>query len=332
MALDGLYGLTDLNMEFVRDPSCWLEAEKLEAFLCKLDQTYGLQFSESLVTKVGHDCNRLRSWGVLDSVLRMMQKPQDIFCQPERFMSYFISPEPPIGNLKVTSVSVTFDFPISSFEFPYVTEYIKAAIEGLPQYLGKQNALVEWDDCRIHISWSAAQVNLLDDEILGKTLKPELLQSMVASLEDLQHQIERKNEELKYRDQEINRLKADIKNLLSTPITRRFRLPQQVGQNLPEEVEKIASEVKNEIFKLSDYIARAEQLVTLLTGKTRLNNQIKTAMRRVGWDQVLQGKTHATRRSVDLLEELKSTLAESTQPVTGAPVTGLEDSVRHIES
>ena len=313
VSAEGLYELTDLPMEFLRDPACWLEADKLELFLQTMDQAYGLKFNESLVTLVGASGFELRTWGVLDSVLKMIECPADIYGQPQRLLSYFVSPEPPIANLQVDEKNVSFDLPISSEEYPYVTEYLKAAIEGLPKYIGRHPSTVRWIDNRIEINWSSDQPTLLDKEALRKSLSPELLSGLVKSLESLQKQLEKKNEELKYKDKEIQRLKQDVQNLLKTPVNRKF-LPH-VGEQVvaTEEIKSSSGALKNEIARLADYISRAQQLVTLLIGRGRLDSQAKMAMRRVGWDQVIQGKVVAVRNAMGFIESIEKNTSLPTE-------------------
>ena len=139
--LEGLFDLTDLSAEFLRDPTCWLEAVKVENFLQQVDQKFGLQVSDHfLMTVVGENNHELRSWGVLDSVLKMMQKPEDIYSQPQRIFSYFVSPAPPVGQLKLSPSSVSFEFPMTDQEYPFVVEFLRASFESIPKYAGKEKA------------------------------------------------------------------------------------------------------------------------------------------------------------------------------------------------
>src|SRR5690349_16205454 len=126
---------TTLPEEFLRDPSYWMKAADMEAFL-QMAQTISHD-DGPLFQKAGHAGPELRSWGVLDSVLRMMPRPQEILAQPQRFLSYFISPEPPVDHVVKTDSSIELDLPISSEIYPLVTNYLKAAFESLPVYVGK---------------------------------------------------------------------------------------------------------------------------------------------------------------------------------------------------
>jgi hypothetical protein len=79
----------------------------------------------------GHSTPKKKVWGVLDSVLRMMPRPQEIFQQPEKFLGYFISPEPPVENIVRTENGISFDIPLPAEQYPLVTTYLKSAFEAL---------------------------------------------------------------------------------------------------------------------------------------------------------------------------------------------------------
>ena len=99
----------------MNDPTSWIPAADVESFLAGVYKTFSHQDPE-LIKHMGQRSAELRGWGVLDSVLRMIQRPQDIFAHPQRLISYFISPAPPIGNMIRESELVRFDLPISDNE------------------------------------------------------------------------------------------------------------------------------------------------------------------------------------------------------------------------
>lgn len=273
---DRLFDLTDLPTEFLRDPSCWLRAFEVETFLAAIESEYGRLWSETnLIGSVGHAAFDLRSWGVLDSVLRMMQTPQDIYLQPHRFLSYFVSPAPPIGHLIREQESVAFDLPISSSEFPFVTEYLRAALESLPRYLGQQMSVVRWRGNKILISWSEAQRSFLEQEDMEFNIKPELMQSLVTNLEVAQQELEEQKKSLLLVQEENEQLKKEVEHLSQSA-------------NKTSVVDADFDKLKADIMRLSDYMARSQQLVTLLIKQDRLDNQVREAMRRVDWDYIRQ--------------------------------------------
>ncbi len=124
-----VFELTDLPTEFLREPTCWIQAQDVEKFIGCLVREFSDSLHENLPTLVGRECHELRAWGVLDSVIKMMQKPQDLYLQPHRFLSYFVSPAPPVGNIQRGDESITFDLSISNQEFPFVAEFLRSALE-----------------------------------------------------------------------------------------------------------------------------------------------------------------------------------------------------------
>lgn len=307
--LEGVYDQTDLPVEFLRDPSAWVDSVKLEKFLKTLDALHGGKIKTCLVTEVGKKSNELRAWGVLDSVLKIMQNPHDIYLQPERFLSYFVSPAPPLAKIHNAKDGISFELPIFTEEYPCSTTYIRCALESLPLYIGKQPASVHWSQNKVEINWSQNQETLWTEEELGSQMRPELVRNMAASLEIYQKDLEKRNEELAFKDQEIDRLKADINNLLRTPIAgRKFSGSDLI--EVPTEMQERLSEIKNHLLLMNDYLSRAQQLITLLVGQGRNEAQMKLAMKRVGWDQVMASRSQLTRLTLDHIEQLKLKLTE----------------------
>jgi len=291
-----IFELTDLPTEFLREPSCWIPAQDVEKFLSSVDREFGSKFPESIATMVGHQCHTLRSWGVLDSVIKMMQKPQDLFLQPHRFLSYFVSPAPPVGNLKREDESISFDLPISNQEFPLVTEFLRSALEVLPCYLGRNQAQVMWKQTRIQISWSDSQSGLLKEEDLSPNYKPELVQNLMEALEESQRQIE------------------DLRNQLSQSESSH---PQPIPATETEFVQGMRTylvRARGHMMRLSDYLVRSQQLVTLLIGQDRLDRQVQEAMRRVDWDYVKTQSSQVAQETADLLTQFELELNQRLRP------------------
>ena len=174
--LSGYFSETDIPWELLRDPSYWMRAPDMEAFLERL------ALSSSVLIQAGHTTPKNKVWGVLDSVLRMMPQPQEIFHQPEKFLGYFISPEPPIENLVRTGMGLSFDIPLPAEQYPLVTKYLIAAFESLPIYVGQSPAVCEWTDIHLRIDWSTEQTSILNDEF--RQISPALMQDVIRQLQD----------------------------------------------------------------------------------------------------------------------------------------------------
>jgi hypothetical protein len=292
-----LFELTDLPTEFLREPSCWIPAQDVEKFIASMDREFGSIFHDSLPKLVGHECHELRSWGVLDSVIKMMQKPQDLFLQPHRFLSYFVSPAPPVGNVVREDESISFDLPISNQEFPCVTEFLRSALEVLPCYLGRNPAQVLWQQTRLKISWSESQNDLLKEEDLTPNYKPELVQNLMEALEESQRQIE------------------DLRNQLS--MSGEGEKAQPIPSTDTEFVQGMRTyltRARGHMMRLSDYLVRSQQLVTLLIGQNRMDRQVQEAMRRVDWDYVKAQSSQVAQETADLLTEFEQELNQRLRP------------------
>ena len=86
-----LYALTDLEMEFLKDPYQWLPIDLVESFLKKIESEYaGHSKNKGFFSHVGGSCFELSAWGDLDSVLKM-KSDRPVFSNLPVFLSYFIS-------------------------------------------------------------------------------------------------------------------------------------------------------------------------------------------------------------------------------------------------
>lgn len=298
--LSGLYELTDLSTESLQDPSSWMEAPKVEEFLRDLEQEYGHQFAgENFIEKIGHSSHDQRAWGVLDSVLRMMQKPQDIFSQPQRFLSYFISPAPPIAHIYRKKETVFFELPQVANHYPFVAEYLRSAFEALPGFMGSEMATAHWEGTKLFVSWSQKQENLFSEADDQPNLHPEFMQSLVMTLEGKEKDLEAKEQKIRELTAEVQRLSEENKNIRDSGTDEEQKAQKKEWvQALEQSLDAYFANQRGHLVRLGDYFTRAQQLITLLVGQDRMNKQVKEAMRRVDWETVRE-------RFMTTLEETK---------------------------
>lgn len=287
---------TPLPEEFLRDPSYWMQANEMESFLSQALQISQKHFEGPLFQKIGHSGPELRSWGIFDSVLRMMPGPQEILSQPERFLAYFISPAPPIDNIQRTETGVEFDVPVSTEQYPLATAYLAASFESLPLYVGQTLANCEWKSIHIKLRWSTDQKNFFEGVELGHSLSPDLMRNVVGTLEKHSKELEEKNRELQAKNEAL--LLSQKKMEESLRAQGSFSAAQEVTliktQSLsvaPVNAKLISSsdskdELLQNLSRLGDYMVRARQLITMLIGQGHKNPQIKEAMKRVDWERV----------------------------------------------
>lgn len=314
--LSSLLSQTSLPEEFLRDPSYWMPAQEMESFLENAQRL--AKDDGPLYQKIGHAVPTLRSWGVLDSVLRMMPKPQEILAQPQRFLPYFITPEPPVENVAKTDSSVEFDLPISSDLYPLTTAFLKSSFESLPVYVGQPLAHGAWNGIHVKMNWHSEQATMFGEET-GHQISPELLRSVVAQLETHQKELEEKNRDLQDKNQALEKEMAaidsqtknkanEVPHLLSTPV-----------HNLEFIDEGSIEALKTNLAKLSDYMVRAQQLVTMLVAQDRMSPAVKQAMKKIDWDRVKFQFPKTVSESREILNHTQEKFKSEQTSKSGAP-------------
>ncbi len=293
--LSPVYDQIDLPVEFLKDSSYWIEAPKLELLLKDL---FALDHKKSisdldLAHEIGLRVAEYRTWGALDSVLRMMPRPQELLLHPERFFSYFISPPPPAESLVRTNESVEFDLPISSDQFPLVTAFLSGAFSALPCFAGGQLGCSTWEGIHFAVSWSTGQTTLLPSkESTNHAVSPQLLNDLVVSLQKNQSELEERNRNLLEKNAELVRAKEQLELM--------------IGQSHLKVTETLNKQVKHSIVQLKrmkDYMVRGQQLITLLVAQDRMSPTVQSAIKRVDWDFV---KEQFPLAAMDVLRTLEN--------------------------
>lgn len=258
----------NLSFEVASSPDAWLPSQNVEAFLALFAEESVAETGQ-VVINVGHMSPELKAWGVLDSVLKMMRSPKDLYLQPDRFLSYFVSPPPPIQKKDATESRIIFEVPIYFDEYPNTCLYLKSCLESLAVYANKDLAQVSWQDNVITINWEQNQSSLLSEE--NYYFNPELVKSIIETVESNQFTIDQLRKELEQKEKELSRLKeiqesAHVEDIHWTTADRHW--------------------FESEILKLQDYFSRAQQLVTILVGSDRKSRLVKEAMKKVRWNNV----------------------------------------------
>lgn len=140
--LEGFFEKFETPIEFLKDPSGRLEFREMEAFLEALADYLGFADKARFFREIGRNNFELRAWGVLDSVLKMVESPADIFLQPDRFLSYFLTPHPDITIQSQGDHQLLFTLNQSPPK-SHVSSYLLGAVEGLPHYMGMPQAQIE---------------------------------------------------------------------------------------------------------------------------------------------------------------------------------------------
>ncbi len=311
--LTSLYEQTPIPVELMRDSSYWVSAPDMENLL-EAAIRLPLKNDGHILQQAGHSGPELRAWGVLDSVLRMMPRPQEIFNQPEQFLSYFISPKPPIENLRHTELGVTFDLPLPAEQYPLVTTYLKAAFESLPVYVGQPLAQCQWEGISLNLSWSTQQSSIFT-ESPGHQVSPELFQSLIEDLQNTQREREDLQKyvgdlEGKIRDYEKQIVAPELVGDLDLK-NKASLLPHEGSlSHLNFDSESPSYVLSQNLARLHDYMVRAQQLITMLAAQGKMTPAVKEAMRRVDWEFV---KTQYPRTVFESMEIVKKVYTKNAE-------------------
>lgn len=302
----------DFPEEFMRDPAYWVNAEQLETWLQLFVEFFQPIESNDLLEEIGQQIPVLKAWGVLDSVLKMMPRPQEIMNQPERFLSYFISPAPPVANLRREVNRVAFDLPISTEQFPLTTTLLKAAFSVLPCYVSQLPAKCEWDDIHFSLSWTAPPENLLlPAEQLGHRISPELMQSIIEQLEQNQRELEKRNEELVRKNEELEAAHKELQAHINAQLfNEKMKGLSEFALIVAKDLQVPADTLTQEIQRMQDYMVRAQQVITLMNGLEKTSPLLKEILRRVDWEWAKNYFHKSLKESEEALGSIRKLSAE----------------------
>lgn len=323
--LEPLYERFDWPLHYLRDSSSWLEADRLEYVLATLEELYGPRIlsetGHTFFEVVGHASPQLRAWGALDSVLRIVPGIRELYQQPDRFLASFISPQPAIRGLKhansdgVERTEFRIDF--SDDRMPHAARYLRAAFEALPEFIGKSRSHVTWSNGHVLIEWSERQVPFVPMSAMAPhevpSLSPELLRTILVDLANAQRELESTRRALTDRETELQKFKSPTLSpgpkLMADDTQLDPALSVAVAEAREQEARERELRMKlalHEIYKLGDYFARAQQMVTILrgpsgpTGSTKVNAE--AMVRRTAWDRVSQEAPEVIRKAARLLQ------------------------------
>ncbi|MBX3018641.1 MAG: hypothetical protein KF767_12180 [Bdellovibrionaceae bacterium] len=294
--------------EFLRDPSYWIKAEELEHLIAVVLERSREVPGQQLLSAMAQSCVESRSWGVLDSVMRMMTSPAEVFSQPERFLSYFIAPAPPVANQERSSSGLAFDLPISSEQYPLVTKFMAASFEAIPVFMGRPAARCEWDGFRLSLNWDAPQRQIFDAEQIDRQLSPELARDLLQNLQSaatapavigandprffapsVVDSVAKQNIEASVMARTMDRLPLFFSPGMA-PFTMRATAPvaTPAASADAEALRADYDQLRHHIARLSDYMIRAQQIITLMASAKKISPEVREVMRRVDWPVVQQ--------------------------------------------
>lgn len=317
--LDAFFESTDFPLEYLKDPSIWVDLLEMESFLTQLAVHLSEKNPENFYREIGQNNFELRAWGVLDSVLKMVESPKDILGQPDRFLSYFLTPHPEFDVEKQSDCQILLTMkgePVVQ----NILAYLMGAIEGLPVYMGLPLANIQHVSGRtFKVSWTDDQESLFDEqEKKRRQFHPEIVQSVM--------------EKLQMKPESLDVIASEaFEKMVAVEVEKRM----EAFQSRQKEFDEVFFKVKNDFFKMYDYFTRAQQIITLVSPTAR-KASVKEAMRRVDWDHVQKEFPNMVESACDSIlslkeayhlppgEEPKAKPEESKESFTSTPENNLD--------
>lgn len=295
-----LLEITSTPEEFLEDPSYWLQADTMEKFLGAIVTNFSEE--AQILRVIAQSTPELRSWGVFDSVLRMMPLTE-VFAQPNRFISYFISPVTEVTAIERKAQGISFEVPVSLDEFPLTKSFLAYAFESLPLFRGEEAGVCRWTGHRLEILWDKNLSSSPSPDVSTPALSQELLRSIVSQLEQHQIELQQKNAELEARNQQLREAfqKLQFNVQLQSPLQNASQ-----GNTSGRTVQLDHTEaltMKKHLAKLADYMVRAQQLVTILTGVKPQQPIVKEALRRTDWTWVKENYPLTVASCFEILQK-----------------------------
>ncbi|MBX9766924.1 MAG: hypothetical protein K2X47_06600 [Bdellovibrionales bacterium] len=282
--MDDLISAVGLSPDVLMDPTAWVDADKMERFLTLAEADYRRQnHEESLIEKVGHTSRYLYAWGVLNGVLKMMERPEEVLFQPDRFLAHFISPHPSVSAFAKIEDGVRFQLDAEVYNFPAIQLYMKAMLEALPTFSGSPLSSCRWERTTVEIKYQGVQADLSPEMDEGRQMNPQLIQELIHSVEQGQRELQNKSKKIMELEMQLASQKSQIHRLQKKETSQ----PSLVAIDedfLREEIKGLQFQIS----RMSDYFARAHQLIILLVAQDRKSPQVQEAMRRVDWEFVVK--------------------------------------------
>ncbi len=179
------FEMTPLEIDFIRDPYSWMDADQVELLLRNIQRAYQQRFiDKDLVSTVGHNAPHLKSWGELDSSFSLFDNPKGIYKKLDKILSYFISPQISIYSIENNKQFFSFKTNFHKEKYPIVKDYLLAIFETLPVFLGGEQTEAKWENENIKIYYSEEQTLTLPLKGLQKKsdLKEERQRHLISHL------------------------------------------------------------------------------------------------------------------------------------------------------
>ena len=149
------FQMTRLEMDFIRDPLSWMDAEQVELLLRNIQRAYQPRFiDKDLLACVAHNAPDLKSWGELDRAsLAFCDNSRDLYGKLDKILSFFVSPAPSVKILQDDEKLFVFKTDFNAALYPTVKDYLQSVFEILPVFLNEEQTEAHWDSGQVKIHY-----------------------------------------------------------------------------------------------------------------------------------------------------------------------------------
>lgn len=278
----------ELSEEHLLDTNSWVSTEVVDTLFNRLEEIF---FDNQIVYKVGLASSRLKSWGVLDSVFRMIGEPRLIYHQAKKFTSYFYK------NIDIRTVEKSDFHIILKFSNKQLTpqhiQYLQGAFESIPMYWDIGAAFSQKiDDQTFEFRWENKQL-FFGKKDTQVSLSPQLIQDTIIQLEKTIALIEKKNRELQEKNDELVDTNRKLKETLKEKIqAEKMASIGQLATGIAHEINNPLGFIISNLGRIREYVGKMSTIL----------KEYDHAMH-----QVFEKEKEEIKRICEKMEELRKT-------------------------
>ena len=178
-----LFGMTDLEIDFIKDPNSWMYAQYVEVFLRNIRNSQRHRFTDKdLAATVGHSFHELNSWGGLDKFLKtffkssrgIFKSSRDIYKKLDVIFEHFLL-DFRISESREDETLLSFKTNFQSEKYPVAADYLKAVLEKFPAvFFGEDMTEANWEGQNLNIYYPAEKTLPLPLKELEPPASPSL--------------------------------------------------------------------------------------------------------------------------------------------------------------
>jgi len=276
----------ELSEEHLLDTNSWVSADVVQTLFDRLEEIF---FDNQIIYKVGLHSSRLESWGVLDSVFRMIGEPRLIYHQARKFVSYFYK------SIDVRTVEKSDFHAILKFSHKNLSshhlQYLQGALESIPVYWELAAAHSQKiDDQTLEFRWENKQL-FFGKKDTQVSLSPQLIQDTIIQLEKTIALIEKKNHQLQEKNEELVETNQKLKE------TMKEKIQSEKMASIGQLATGVAHEINNPLGFIMSNVGRIREYVSKMSLMLREYDQFV--------HQVLDKEKEEVKRLFDRLNELR---------------------------